>query len=464
MPVFVSYARGDQVAVEGIVQALEMAGFDVWLDRELLGGTEWWPEILRQIRGADGFVVAVSRAAMSSDACAAERQYALRLGKPLIPLLVEPIDPRDLPHEIRSRQIVDYTVPGERAIARIFGALRKLPPAPPLPRVLPPEPAAPSGAVLESRAHADSLTREEQLAIVREVEQNQSDRTSARAILNSLLNRDDLYAVVEREARRLFDRLADSGRSGDSGGPGGSGRSGGSGREAGSGRSYGSSDAPAVPDPRPAPYAALRPSVRRPDPADVSGYEGAVSGYEGAASGYEGAASGSGATAPGYGEAALGYGEAALGSDAGAGPHPDAAAAYSGLYPNFTVPHRPAAWDPPVDAAPVSPNMTPADVRNTAFRKPPLGTRGYAELEVDGFLDRVEEELALRIALLNGSDDGRRPGLTAAGVGSAAFGKPPLGKRGYLVDDVDEFLDEVQREFARLDELLGRRGFFPKPN
>jgi DivIVA domain-containing protein len=36
----------------------------------------------------------------------------------------------------------------------------------------------------------------------------------------------------------------------------------------------------------------------------------------------------------------------------------------------------------------------PADVATVAFGKPPLGTRGYDENEVDAFLDRVEAELA----------------------------------------------------------------------
>jgi DivIVA domain-containing protein len=38
--------------------------------------------------------------------------------------------------------------------------------------------------------------------------------------------------------------------------------------------------------------------------------------------------------------------------------------------------------------------LMPADVANVAFSKPPLGTRGYDEDEVDAFLDLVEAELA----------------------------------------------------------------------
>ena len=38
--------------------------------------------------------------------------------------------------------------------------------------------------------------------------------------------------------------------------------------------------------------------------------------------------------------------------------------------------------------------LTPADVHNVAFKKPPIGKRGYDEDEVDEFLDLVETELS----------------------------------------------------------------------
>ena len=37
--------------------------------------------------------------------------------------------------------------------------------------------------------------------------------------------------------------------------------------------------------------------------------------------------------------------------------------------------------------------LTPADIHNVAFKKPPIGKRGYDEEEVDAFLDEVEQEL-----------------------------------------------------------------------
>lgn len=39
-------------------------------------------------------------------------------------------------------------------------------------------------------------------------------------------------------------------------------------------------------------------------------------------------------------------------------------------------------------------HLTPEDVHNVAFRKPSLGRRGYDEEEVDAFLDAVEKTIA----------------------------------------------------------------------
>ena len=64
--------------------------------------------------------------------------------------------------------------------------------------------------------------------------------------------------------------------------------------------------------------------------------------------------------------------------------------------------------------------LTPADVHNVAFSKPPIGKRGYNEDEVDAFLDLVENELTRlieenadlrqRVAELDQELAGARPG------------------------------------------------------
>ena len=89
--------------------------------------------------------------------------------------------------------------------------------------------------------------------------------------------------------------------------------------------------------------------------------------------------------------------------------------------------------------------LTPADVHNVAFKKPPIGKRGYDEEEVDAFLDEVERELARLIeennelrAQLERGGGGRAP----AGPGGGG-GDPRLASE--LADLKTQF-ERVQRE------------------
>ncbi|HWS37465.1 MAG TPA: DivIVA domain-containing protein [Actinoplanes sp.] len=65
--------------------------------------------------------------------------------------------------------------------------------------------------------------------------------------------------------------------------------------------------------------------------------------------------------------------------------------------------------------------LTPADIHNVAFKKPPIGKRGYDEEEVDAFLDEVESELT-RLLEENGAlkDTLQRGGGSGAGGGNPA--------------------------------------------
>ena len=66
--------------------------------------------------------------------------------------------------------------------------------------------------------------------------------------------------------------------------------------------------------------------------------------------------------------------------------------------------------------------LTPADIHNMAFKKPPMGKRGYDEEEVDGFLDEVEQQL-IRLLEENEALRGQmqRPGGAAPGMPGASL-------------------------------------------
>ena len=97
--------------------------------------------------------------------------------------------------------------------------------------------------------------------------------------------------------------------------------------------------------------------------------------------------------------------------------------------------------------------LTPADVHNVAFSKPPIGKRGYNEDEVDQFLDLVEDTLAQ----LQDENDDLRARVEELGSGSgapaaAAAGAPSTNQ----VDERairEEIEDKLRKEYeARLKD------------
>lgn len=109
-----------------------------------------------------------------------------------------------------------------------------------------------------------------------------------------------------------------------------------------------------------------------------------------------------------------------------------------------------AIWGRPKDQpASASPGpsrgrLTADDIHNVAFSKPPIGQRGYNMDEVDAFLAIVAD--CFRV-------DPRAARLTPIDIHNVAFSKPPIGQRGYNEDQVDAFLDAWGAELEqRLQE------------
>jgi len=85
--------------------------------------------------------------------------------------------------------------------------------------------------------------------------------------------------------------------------------------------------------------------------------------------------------------------------------------------------------------------LTPADVHNVAFKKPPIGKRGYDEEEVDAFLDEVERELARLIE----ENNELRAQLERGGGGRPA-GPSADPRLASELAELKATLDRVQRE------------------
>lgn len=92
-------------------------------------------------------------------------------------------------------------------------------------------------------------------------------------------------------------------------------------------------------------------------------------------------------------------------------------------------------------------NLTPSDVRTVAFRKPPIGKRGYDEKEVDDFLDKVERTLVA----LGEEISALRAQLGAGGPVDpyAAVAVRAAGEDAVLVE-----LDLIKTRLARIEAAL----------
>jgi DivIVA domain-containing protein len=92
--------------------------------------------------------------------------------------------------------------------------------------------------------------------------------------------------------------------------------------------------------------------------------------------------------------------------------------------------------------------LTPADVHNVAFKKPPIGKRGYDEDEVDAFLDEVERELA---RLIEDNNELRAAGgsRAAAPAGGGGGADPRLAQEN---NDLKAQLDRIGRDKAAAEQ------------
>lgn len=92
--------------------------------------------------------------------------------------------------------------------------------------------------------------------------------------------------------------------------------------------------------------------------------------------------------------------------------------------------------------------LTPADIHNVAFKKPPIGKRGYDEEEVDAFLDEVEQEL-IRLLEENGV---LRDQMQRGPGGPAPAGGPSNMALSAELSELTAQLERLQEARARAEQ------------
>lgn len=99
LKVFISYARKDGSAfAEDLVDALDVAGFDAFLDRnDIAAGEDWEKRLEGLISAADTMVFVMTPGSVASQQCAWEIRTAEGLSKRIIPVVLIPVADADAP-------------------------------------------------------------------------------------------------------------------------------------------------------------------------------------------------------------------------------------------------------------------------------------------------------------------------------------------------------------------------------
>ncbi|MCC6918164.1 MAG: TIR domain-containing protein [Alphaproteobacteria bacterium] len=108
----ISYSRADQSRVEALLSSLKARGLVIWFDKDIPGGALWEEIIAKKYRASGALLFFVSKASLESQRCSEEVSTARTLGKPIIPVLLDPLKlPDDLPDRfvltLQARNTVD---------------------------------------------------------------------------------------------------------------------------------------------------------------------------------------------------------------------------------------------------------------------------------------------------------------------------------------------------------------------
>lgn len=119
--VFLSYSSADREAAARIVRRLEADGREVFWDQDVPPGTDWDSWIREKLRASRVAVVVWSAKSVKSPNVRHEAMVARDAGK-LVPVMIEPLQPDDLPmglYLVQAVQLSDWRDGSARGYARL---------------------------------------------------------------------------------------------------------------------------------------------------------------------------------------------------------------------------------------------------------------------------------------------------------------------------------------------------------
>lgn len=213
--IFISYSRESKEIAERVARILKSGHVDVWMDKELSGGQDWWDAVLRQIRESKALIPIIDINYQHSEACQAEFEYARDLGKHIMPVRVDNTEIEFLPKRVQILHMFDLRQADQDVVLGMVGAVHGISGGQPLPDPLPKPPPVPLSyaAELAERVRAKhDLSRQEQADLLHKLKAASKDarkRDSALKLLRELLRREDTLAFIADEIRELLEHGTD---------------------------------------------------------------------------------------------------------------------------------------------------------------------------------------------------------------------------------------------------------------
>ncbi len=90
--IFVSYAHSDAQSVYPDFTYLKDAGFNIWYDEGISPGSRWTSELASAIENCSLFLAFVSPAAVESENCVNEIEFAVNRRRPMLVVQLDPLD------------------------------------------------------------------------------------------------------------------------------------------------------------------------------------------------------------------------------------------------------------------------------------------------------------------------------------------------------------------------------------
>jgi len=222
---FLSYSRRQTTWCDDLYTAIDTyTNYQRWRDNKIPESADWWHSICLNIEGCFAFVAILSQDYLDSVYCMGELDYALKLNKPVIALMLQDVDyPAKLNEQrLQFARVIDLNMPA--VINKVLNAtnqitlsyiqgefstdihprkhLRPLVPVSPTTTDTPEEDVKLTEQIREVATHGQILTRD---LITRFGEEKTKNIRLARELIEKIKLRSDIprYFKLNREEERL---------------------------------------------------------------------------------------------------------------------------------------------------------------------------------------------------------------------------------------------------------------------